>query len=88
MRIIIDQEEIQDTMTVDQFIGMQEGKMAAAKAVMAHFVYADDGRRLTDEEGAAWIGKLSIRKLTEAANEFTQKVQEIIVPNPSGKAST
>jgi len=88
MRIIIDQEEIQDLMTVDQFIGMQEGKMAAAKAVMSYFVYTDEGARLTPEEGAMWIGKLSIRKLTEAANEFTQKVQEIIVPNPSGRAST
>lgn len=81
--IRVDQERLGDLVTVDEFIGLQEGNVRCIRDVLANFVVNGTGY-LSPEEGRKIIGGMSLNQLKDAAAEFARKAQETAVPKESG----
>ena len=76
-------ERLENTLTVDEFLQMQEGNIQAVIAVMSKFVLDEQGEYVTPEDGRKVIGSLTLAELKQAAGSFTQKVTDAAVPPES-----
>ncbi len=80
------QERIEDTVTVDEFIALQQGDLRAAKTVVGKFIVGPDGNYLPEEEGAKLAGQMTVKQLKEVLQSFTAGVKNL-VPNESSATS-
>lgn len=77
LRLKIDPERI----FIDDLIALEEGTMKtrAARDLIAKFVVDADGTYLSDEEGRAAIGKLSLAELAQVSTQLTDQIQNMMV---------
>lgn len=86
VEVKITSERIEDMVTVDEFIALQEGSIKAAKSVVGKFIMGEDGQYLPDEEGASIAGKMTVRQLKDVLSQFQTGVTDL-VPNSNSAAS-
>lgn len=86
IEVKITKDRIEEVITVDEFIALQEGSLKAAKQVVGKFIVDEDGKYVGDQEGATWVGKMTIRQLKEIIEVFKGGVDDI-VPNTNSAAS-
>lgn len=80
IQITIDPERLEDIVTVDEYLAMQERDMRAIIDVMSKFVVKADGTYYDYDDGRKIVGKLSLRELTEASKSLSGKIRDVIVP--------
>ena len=79
--IKVDTERIQDKVTVDELIAMQEGDIKTIVNVMSNFVWnVGKGVYYSFKAGREHIGKLTLRQLNELKRDFFGKTDDQSVP--------
>lgn len=86
IEIRMDKKRLTESVTVDEFIAMQEGNLKMIAAVISQFVWAD-GQYLPPEKARPLVGKMTIEQLMESGRVFTGKAEELAVPLVSGTVS-
>ena len=81
-----DMERLENTLTIDEFLEMQEGNLKSIINVMSKFVLDDNSEYKTPEEGRKVIGSLTLAELKNASEDFNKKITDAAVPpeNASG----
>lgn len=73
--------DVRENVTVDEFIGMQEGLMRPTRDALARFIYRKGtGEKLPPEQALKEIGSLSLADMDALVQEFREGVMEIAVP--------
>ena len=86
IEIKFDKERIENLISVDQVIGLQEGDLRAMRDVLGQFVWnPETGTWQPSEIGITMVGKLSIGKMSELAQDLDRRMREAIVPFESSK---
>lgn len=84
--IKVDQARLGDLVTVDEFIGMQDGDFKAIINVVSRFVIGTDGQYLEPAEGRKVVGALSMNQLKEATAAFIDGAGKAAVPPVNAQA--
>lgn len=84
VEIRVDAKRLEEHVTVDEFIGLQEGNIRSIRDVLGRFVIDDDGQYVDPEAGKAIIGQLTIKQLVEYGGQFAQQAESAVVPTASG----
>lgn len=80
IEIRVDAGKLQNEVTVDEFIALQEGEIRMIRDVLGRFVVNGNGAGFLDPEtGGELVGKLTISQLLEAAQSFTTGAEGAIV---------
>ena len=88
IEILLTKERIEAQVTVDEAIGLQEGSIRAARAVIARFIYDPIAKKYVDEAQAVkLVGKLSLFQLRTFLSEFTGSLENELVPLASKETS-
>lgn len=78
----VDPEKMGSMITVDDYLGMQEGDIAASVNVLSKFIVGDDDEFLSYEEGRKLIGLIPMDELPGVMEEFSKAIQD--AANPPG----
>lgn len=84
--IKVDQARLGELVTVDEFIGMQDGDFKTIINVVSRFVIGEDGKYLEPIEGRKMVGALSMNQLKEATTAFVDGAGKAAVPPVSEQA--
>ena len=76
----VDPELIGERITVDDYLGMQEGDIKASVDVLSKFVQDDNGEYLPYDEARAIIGQIPMNELPAVMEEFSKAVQDAASP--------
>lgn len=77
----LETSDVRKNVTVDEFIGMQEGLMRPTRDAIARFVYNKaTGEKLATDEALRAIGRLSLDDMDTLVQDFREGVMEIAVP--------
>ena len=87
MQIVINQERMEQMVTVGELLDMNSGSLPVIVSIMAKFVLGNDGAYLDIKDGLKEIRKLTMAQLKEAAGDFSKKMVETAVPPPSASDS-
>ena len=83
VEIRVDQDRMQDEVTIDNFIAMQEGDLRAIRDTLGIFVVNGSGGWLPADEGVKIVGQMTVNQLLEAAREFMEAAEITVVPKGS-----
>lgn len=76
----VDPELMGSMITVDDYLGMQEGDIKASVDVLSKFIVDDDDEYLPYEEGRKIIGQIPMNELPGVVDEFSKAVQDAANP--------
>jgi hypothetical protein len=76
----VDPEIMRSMITVDDYLGMQEGDIAASVNVLSKFVIGEDDELLSYEEGRKVIGLIPMEELPGVMDEFSKAIQDAASP--------
>lgn len=86
IEIKFDRDRIQDLISVDQLLGLQEGDLKSMRDVLGQFVWdSETNSWLPPEAGIPLVGKLSIRQMIDLSKDLDRRMREAIVPFESDK---
>lgn len=86
IEIKFDRDRIQDLISVDQLLGLQEGDLKSMRDVLGQFVWdSETNGWLSPEAGIPLVGKLSIRQMIDLSKDLDRRMREAIVPFESDK---
>lgn len=82
----VDLERLTEYLTVDDYLGIQEGDVRTQVAALGKFIVDDDGNYLDPDAGRIEVGKIPIFALAGVINQFMELVTEAASPkgNESG----
>lgn len=84
----MDSNRLNDMVTVDQFLGLQEGDTRNIIEVISLFVWdAGRGRYFSAEKGRKIIGKMKMSEMKELSKSFFKEAQDEAVPPAKGSDS-
>ncbi len=86
VEIRVSEQRLNDMVTVDEMIGLEDGKLRAIRDVLAKFVIGDDGKYLEVEEARKVVGQMTIAQLRDSAGEFTRLAENAAIPPENGAA--
>ncbi len=86
LEIRITAEEIADTLTVDEWLDMEDGNKRIIVATMSRFMWYD-GHQLSPEDGRAKVGALPLRQFNVLCEDFFKTVRDGAVPPGNGADS-
>lgn len=87
IEIRFDRQRIEDLISVDQLIGLQEGDLRAMRDVLGQFVWdPETGTWKPSEVGVKLVGKLSIGRMAELSQDLDRRMREAVVPFENGRA--
>jgi len=88
IEIKITRQRVEETVTVDEMIQMQEGSMKAAKSVVSRFVVDPaTGAYMDEAQASQFVGKMTIAQLKGLLQEFGGSVEQAVVPLMNSGAS-
>lgn len=77
----VDAKRLEDLVTLDQLIDLEEGKTRAIRDVMGLFLIdPETGTYYPGEDGRKVMGKLTVGQIREIGSSFTEMVQSAAVP--------
>lgn len=82
----VDRERVGERITVDDYLGMQDGDLKAAVETVSKFVVDDDGEYLSYEEGRRLVGKIPMDDLPAVVEEFNKALRNSVSPPEKGSA--
>ena len=82
----VDPERMKELLTVDDYLGMQEGDLGQSVELISKFVTDEDGEYLGYEEGRKAIGQISYADLPAVIIEFIDLMKDVASPPQSGSA--
>lgn len=86
INIKVDQNRLGDLVSVDEFLGMQDGDFKTIINIVSRFVVDANGNYLEPAEGRKLIGALSMNQLKEIAATFTDGAGKAAVPPENAPA--
>ena len=86
IEIRVNEERLSELVTVDELIGLEEGKIKTMRDVLAKFVVGENGNFLEEEEGRKAIGRMTIAQLKESSLQFMRMAEGAAVPPENGAA--
>jgi len=86
IEIRVNEERLSELVTVDELIGLEEGKIKTMRDVLAKFVVGENGNFLEEEEGRKAIGQMTIAQLKESSLQFARMAEGAAVPPENGAA--
>jgi len=86
IEIRVNEERLSELVTVDELIGLEEGKIKTMRDVLAKFVVGENGNFLEEEEGRKAIGRMTIAQLKESSLQFARMAEGAAVPPENGAA--
>lgn len=87
VEVKITADRIEECVTIDEFIALQEGSMKAAKSVVAKFIMGADGEYLPEADGRILAGQMTIGQLKIVLEQFKTGIDTDLVPNLNSAAS-
>ena len=75
IEIRVNEERLSELVTVDELIGLEEGKIKTMRDVLAKFVVGENGNFLEEEEGRKAIGRMTIAQLKESSLQFARMAE-------------
>ena len=85
INIQVDYDRLNELLTVDEYLGMQEGDFKTTIEVLSMFIVDDDGNYLSQEEGRKIIGKIAMQDLPPIMEAFTEMLQDKASPPEKGR---
>lgn len=76
IKIKVDTDRLSSSITVDEYIEAEEGKIRGLRAVLSRFVVNDKGNFVPVEKAKRMLGRLTLEELSKLGTEFTQAVEE------------
>lgn len=76
----IDKARVEDQLTVDQFLGLQEGDMRIILEVLCYLVQDENGQYLDLEEARPLVGKMKMSQFSEVVQRLTKEIESSMVP--------
>ena len=76
----VDPELMGERITVDDYLGMQEGDIKASVDVLSKFVQDDNGEYIPYDEAREIIGQIPMSELPAVMEEFSKAVQDAASP--------
>lgn len=80
--IRIDRELFAKTVSVDDFIALEEGKIKGIRNVVSWFISDGTGGYLPREKALAILGKLTIEQLVQLGKDFTAAAEGAAAGDP------
>ena len=84
IKIRVDKNKLEKTVTLDQMIGLQEGDLRLTADVMSLFVLDEDEQYIEKIEARKILGGLTMEELRAASTDFQKKVSDSVVSPTSG----
>src|SRR4030067_210752 len=84
IEIRVNEERLSELVTVDELIGLEEGKIKTMRDVLAKFVVGENGNFLEEEEGRKAIRQMTIAQLKESSLQFMRMAEGAGVPPENG----
>ena len=81
----VDPELMGERITVDDYLGLQEGDLSASVEVLSKFVMGEDGELLPYDEGRRLVGQIPINDLPDVIDEFTKSLKDAASPPEKGR---
>lgn len=84
--IRIEKERVDECITLDDLIGMQAEDLISMRNVLGKFVWnAEDEAWLSESEGRAAVGKMSLKQLREVTKDLIRRLKDSAVPLANGE---
>lgn len=77
IKIKVDSDRLSTSITVDEYIAAEEGKIKGMKAVLSRFVINNNGTYVPVEKAKRMLGKLTLSELAELGDQFTQAAEDV-----------
>ena len=88
IKIKVEQDRLSKSITVDEYIAAEEGKVRGLKAVLSRFVVNNNGSYIPVEKAKRMLGKLTLSELAELGNQFTQAAEEAAAGGPKAQTES
>jgi hypothetical protein len=82
IRIKIDSQRMQELVTVDEYIALEEGRVKGVRNVVANFMTDENGVYLPKKEAEKILGSMKLGEITKVSQQFIEAVQEAAGVNP------
>jgi len=76
IKIRVNQDRLSNSITVEEYIAAEEGKIRGLVAVLSRFVVDAKGGYIPVDEAKEMLNKLTLAELADLGNEFTQAAEE------------
>lgn len=82
VKVKFSQERIEDTVTVEEFVGCLAGNFGAMVKVISKMVVDDKGEYITPDEGGKAIMTVTIKELKKLTDGIAKELRDALV-NPT-----
>lgn len=82
IRIRVTPERMQDLVSVDEYIELEEGKVKGVKAVVSNFLVDKNGNYIPKDKAEKIIGSLKLKEITNISNQFIEAAKEAAGASP------
>jgi len=88
MKIKIDIERLNKSVTVDDWIEAEEGKIKGIRNVVSHFIVGDNGAYLSRDKALKEIGSLNLEDLGKLGADFIKAAEEAASGGPKAQTES
>jgi len=82
IRIRVTTERMQELVTVDEYIALEEGKVRGVKEVVSNFMVDENGNYIPKSKADKIIGSLKLGEIANISNQFIGAAMEAAGTSP------
>jgi len=82
IKIRVTPERMQELVTVDEYIALEEGKVRGVKDVVSNFLVDENGNYVPKSKAEKIIGSLKLGEITNISNQFIEAAKEAAGTSP------
>ena len=82
IRIRVTPERMQELVSVDEYIALEEGKVKGVRDVVSNFLVDGSGNYIPKNKAEKIIGSLKLGEITNISNQFIEAAKEAAGTSP------